>query len=146
MSLYGYQKKTKPALYMQHFAPPVRSVKRPTPRQPRQTRIRAISKIKATDKRRYRARVAVWLTEAGNNSCHACPKIQSWWTGKELVQINIATQCHHKHGRGWNGELLMYESLWIPVCSGCHNFIHNNPSDARRVGLYAPEGKWNEMP
>lgn len=140
MSLYGYKKKTKSALYMQHFAPRTNVVKRPTPRRPRQTRIRAVSKGKAADKRRYRARVKVWLTEAGNRECSAHEMI---FPEQEIMP---ATQCHHVHGRGWNGELLMVEKMWMPVCADCHSWIHNNVDRARSFGLYAAEGKWNEMP
>lgn len=144
MSLYGYKPKWEKALWYQNKAAD-EAIKRHSPPRSRKTRIRAVSKAKAADKRRYRLRVAVWLTEPNNLLCHACPKIYTWITGDQFEQAAPATQCHHKHGRGHNGELLLHEPLWIPVCAQCHNFIHNNPADARRVGLYAEEGKWNEL-
>lgn len=55
-----------------------------------------------------------------------------------------ATDVHHKHGR--LGDLLMDESLWIPVCRKCHNWIHNYPESARMFGLLALKGMWNRKP
>ncbi|HEU4345892.1 MAG TPA: hypothetical protein VFU31_30440 [Candidatus Binatia bacterium] len=102
--------------------------RRPVPR---------VSKATAKAKRAYNARVKVWLRE--NPRCEACPKINPF-------PARPATQCHHKHGRGWRGELLMVESLWIPVCGTCHEWIGGYKEKAIALDLLAPKGQWNELP
>lgn len=145
MSLRGYKKKWGPALHMLAFPPkPIAIESRTLNRKPR-TRIRAVSKSKAADKRKYRERVKVWLTEPANVVCKACRPIMLAMIMHECGS-ELATQCHHKHGRGWNGELLLYEPLWIPVCCDCHDWIHRNKTRAREINLLAPKGQWNEKP
>ena len=43
-----------------------------------------------------------------------------------------ATDVHHKAGRGEN-HLNM--STWAPVCRTCHQWIENNPLEAKDMGL-----------
>ncbi len=99
-------------------------------------------------RRRYRARVKVWLKS--NRVCVACAENYLFRPHPEGVAMVIAparaTQCHHKHGRGWRGELLMVESLWLPICDTCQTWIHANIEFARALGLYAPKGQWNKLP
>ena len=44
-----------------------------------------------------------------------------------------ATDVHHGWGR--IGELLNDEEHWFALCRTCHDFIHRNPSTARRQGF-----------
>jgi hypothetical protein len=94
-------------------------------------------------KRRYNARVKVWLTEPEYQWCACC-------IARGERPIRRATNNHHKNGRGWRGELTMVESLWIPCCSECHpSWIDSHRDEARALGLLAPKGqwnKWNRMP
>lgn len=86
----------------------------------------------------YNARVKAWLAEP-----------EQMWSAVELAlngKLVRATQCHHRNGRGWRGELLMEESLWIPVSAEGHAWIDANRESARRLGLLAPLGQWNRKP
>jgi predicted HNH restriction endonuclease len=92
---------------------------------------------KARARDQYNRRVRVWLS---GKKCEACGRIAPG------VHPRGASQCHHKHGRGWRGELLMVEDLWLPVCAGCHRWIHDHPAQARKLGLLAKAGEWNRRP
>lgn len=43
-----------------------------------------------------------------------------------------STEVHHAHGRGKN---LNNEATWFAVDSMCHEWIHENPNEARKKGL-----------
>ena len=131
-----YQRKTKPALWLSvKGAKPIRKDER--------------VKVKKTSdrdrvRRIYNKQVREWLENPENYSCRGCAQ-----RGKDdgnCHRISRSEHCHHKHGRGWGGELILVKHLWIPVCAECHMWIHRHPSAARKLGLYAPEGEWNEMP
>ena len=143
-----YQRKTKPALWL--------SVKGAKPiRKDERVRVKKTSDRDRV-RRIYNKRVKEWLK---GKLCECCLKqayrLEEMLVGKENVsavtvlcghEIRNGSQVHHKHGRGWSGNLTLVESLWIPVCAECHMWIHRHPSAARKLGLYAPEGEWNEMP
>ena len=116
-----YQRKTKPALWLSvKGAKPIRKDER-------------VKVKKTSDRDRVRR---IYNKRSGE-----------WLIGKVCARCQgIGLQVHHKHGRGWSGNLTLVESLWIPVCAECHVWIHRHPSAARKLGLYAPEGEWNEMP
>lgn len=144
MSLRGYVKKGKPANWLSvKGAKPVSvfgklpkfnfdklRVCRPIARE---------SKEHAKLRREYNAAVKEWLNEPQNKYCRVGMTVP----GVDRVR---ATQCHHKHGRGWRGELTMVESLWIPVSAQGHAWIDANRAEARKLGLLSPEGQWNELP
>jgi hypothetical protein len=44
-----------------------------------------------------------------------------------------ATQVHHKGGR--ENDLLLEQSLWLPICHGCHQFVTENSKQAIEWGL-----------
>jgi hypothetical protein len=44
----------------------------------------------------------------------------------------IATDVHHKAGRGENH---LKVSTWLPVCRSCHRWIEENPNEAKELGL-----------
>jgi hypothetical protein len=44
----------------------------------------------------------------------------------------IATDIHHKGGRGRN---LLVESTWIGVCRNCHDWIEMHPKEAKELNL-----------
>lgn len=105
----------------------------------------------------YNRRVKEWLQQPENRICAACDWWRRNWTiasGNYSLKdfpplagvARTATQCHHKHGRGFRGGLLMVEELWIPVCAACHRWIHDNPDAARKLNLLAPVGQWNRRP
>jgi len=45
----------------------------------------------------------------------------------------VATDIHHKEGR--EGDLLLDESKWLSVCRNCHDWIENNPEEAKELDL-----------
>ena len=59
--------------------------------------------------------------------CEACQIVWSKW-----LPVHPATDVHHMEGRGVN---FLRVEMWLPVCRKCHRWIHDNPSEARRLGL-----------
>lgn len=47
--------------------------------------------------------------------------------------IRCTTDCHHIRGR--NGDLLLDERYWLPVCRQCHDFIGEHGKIARNLGF-----------
>jgi hypothetical protein len=43
-----------------------------------------------------------------------------------------STDIHHKKGRG---KHYLEQETWISVCRNCHQWIENNPHDAKLLGL-----------
>jgi hypothetical protein len=81
----------------------------------------------------------VWIQLPENIYCHCC--VARGLTPKR------STNNHHKHGRGWNRELLMVEALWVPCCNSCHPlWIDSHREEARKIGMLAPRGQFNELP
>ncbi len=91
--------------------------------------IRRRTPKRAAEEARYRRRVKEWLKDKIVCRGHNC--------------IYWPTQCHHSHGR--RGRLLLYEPFWIPVCEFCGAWIHENPKQARELGLLCPQGCWNDQ-
>lgn len=58
---------------------------------------------------------------SNNPMCHA----------KIYNCTNHATEVHHKKGRG---KYHLDTSTWLPVCRNCHDWIENNPEDAKELG------------
>jgi hypothetical protein len=44
-----------------------------------------------------------------------------------------STEVHHKKGR--IGSLLIDTNFFLAVCRNCHDYIENNPSEAKELGL-----------
>lgn len=137
MSLYGYKKKYRPALWTQsvwsrsstEFAGEPKDGRRPPTER---------SRLAAAAKRKYADARALYLKD--HPLCAACLLVYPGGPAAPSEQV------HHKHGRGYRDSLLNYEPLWVPVCAGCHDWIHRNIAAARALGLYAPEGQWNRKP
>lgn len=98
--------------------------------------IRARTPSRAKEERVYRKRVKLWLLLPWAKWCVACEP--------RGLSIQRATQCHHAFGR--RGNLLLLEKHWMPVCSRCHSWVHNNVQKARELGLLAPLGHFNTQP
>lgn len=43
------------------------------------------------------------------------------------------TDCHHQEGR--EGDKLLNEENWLPVCRPCHNYITEHSNEAIEKGL-----------
>ena len=97
--------------------------------------IRSTSKTRARQNRLYlkARRDFLWVRPW----CEVCRKIHR----VRLLVRNHSTEVHHRGGK--IGEKLLDESLWLPVCRWCHNWIRDNTAKARALGLIAPEGQWN---
>jgi hypothetical protein len=55
-----------------------------------------------------------------------------------------SAQVHHRRGR--IGRLLRDQRFWTAVCAECHEWIHGNPNEARKIGLIVPVAEWNVFP
>lgn len=51
---------------------------------------------------------------------------------------------HHKRGR--TGRLLRCQEFWIPLCRDCHEWVHKNMEQARKMDLLCQLGEWNVYP
>lgn len=52
---------------------------------------------------------------------------------------HASTDVHHKNGRGKN---YLRTETWLATCAGCHDWIHQNMAEARKLGLIAEMGEW----
>ena len=50
--------------------------------------------------------------------------------GKDCTRI--ATEVHHMRGRG---EYYLALDTWLAVCRFCHNWIENNPKEAKKLNF-----------
>ena len=133
MSIRGYVKKSKPAAWTQvEGAKLIRSPEKREKKIKPRKRLNFQSEIRTAENRAYCARVKIWIQ---GKICKVC--------GAHLMRTKKATECHHSHGR--RGKLLLYEPFWIPVCRECHNWIHNNPEEARALNLICGKGQWNQQ-
>lgn len=48
---------------------------------------------------------------------------------------------HHTRGRA--GTLLLDSRHWRALCRECHDWVGENPAEARLLGLLCPAGLWN---
>lgn len=105
----------------------------------RYSRIRSRRPERAKQDKAYNERVVTFLQEPQNLFCWCCLA--------RKLRAKRSTNVHHKHGRGWRGELQLVEALWIPCCSTCHPaWIDSHRDEARAIGMLAPAGQWNRMP
>ena len=61
----------------------------------------------------------------------------------EVCHTDPSTAIHHKRGR--TGGLLTNTKYFVPVCDGCHRWIHDCPNTARLVGVLAKPGEWGKQ-
>jgi len=118
---------TKPALWLSLPSAKLhqkkiktRQIKRRTPKR-------------ASEEAKYRRRVKVWIE---GKYCRV-----AWYA---RMSLEPATQCHHTHGK--RGKLLLYEPWWCPVSQWGHDWIRDNPIEARKLGLLCDVGQWNVPP
>jgi hypothetical protein len=91
--------------------------------------MRTASKERAKQLRAYSKRLKSWKRE--HPHCAACERLAIWRPGRHVIRLTA--DCHHIRGR--NGELLLDERWWLPVCSWCHRFITEHGRLARQLGL-----------
>ena len=102
-------------------------------------RIRPVSKIRSKRLRTYALQAALW--KAGR-LCE-CQGVKA--NGKAICsnRPHLCEEVHHRNGRV--GDLLLATDTWVAVCSRAHRFVHDNPAEAKRLGLIG-EGPWNHQP
>lgn len=120
MSLIGYKRKTKPALWTLVPGAAVRQL----PQKPRW--IRRVSKVRGAANRVYAKAAKAFL------------RLHRWCQcgcGRRSEQV------HHRRGRA--GTLLLDQRHWMAVAFICHEWIGRNPEEARRRGFLCAVGLWN---
>lgn len=55
-----------------------------------------------------------------------------------------ATEVHHARGRV--GSLLIDTRFFVPSCRPCREWPHENPKEARALGVLAGPAEWNTPP
>ncbi len=118
MTLRGYQKKTRPALWtkLRKGLHPRSQQKKPAKKKLRQKPVRKCSpQMRKLLKDYQRVRVE-YLIE--HQLCEVCGKEQS-------------KQIHHKKGRG---KLLCEKKFFLAIDDGCHRRIHEQPAWAYEMG------------
>jgi hypothetical protein len=91
--------------------------------------VRTRTKERAKQERQYNKRVKVWKRE--NPHCKACEALFMYRGGRP--EIKLTSDCHHKMGK--EGELLLDERYWLPVCRWCHDWIEEHGRLARALGF-----------
>lgn len=100
-----------------------REKRRPQPKRPVPQRIKPRTAEGAKEDRLYSKMRIVFLEEHPVCECG-----RAGCTG-------IATQVHHKRGRGiW----YLIVSTWLAVCDACHKWIGANSKEAMRLGFTDP--------
>lgn len=46
-----------------------------------------------------------------------------------------SSEVHHKYSGKDREEFFIDEKTWMAICRNCHNWIHNNSRDARKLGF-----------
>jgi ribosomal protein S27AE len=86
-----------------------------------------MSKVRYARMQEYRKKRDVFLKK--NPLCARC--------GKKSIDL------HHSKGR--IGRLLCADEHWFAVCRTCHNWIGDNPNQAREEGFLCQLGQWNTV-
>lgn len=139
MSLRGYTKKSKPALWA--------TIHPPRQREQRTKRVRAVSKRRQKVTAEYRRDARAFVKEC-NRLGMTCPVVDTIYelrTGKRYGHpiSNKITEVHHQFGR--LGGLLMWKPGWIGISKEGHRWVHAHPKEAREHGWIAPNGMWNNI-
>lgn len=100
----------------------------------RQKYLRAFSRRRAQMNREYAQVRRLYLRQ--HSKCECC-------IARKLVP-KFATEIHHTRGR--IGGLLIDTRFFKSACTECHDWIHLNIPDARRIGLICGAGEWNTLP
>jgi hypothetical protein len=87
------------------------------PLPPRRIPLRRVSKKRAREGRVYTKKRRAYLE--ANSTCQICESDQ-------------ATEIHHRAGR--IGAKLNDETNFLALCRTCHRWVHERPSEARRLG------------
>jgi hypothetical protein len=102
-------------------------------------RIQPLSKIRNKAMRVYAFQARLWKE---GRECECAGLKDS--TGRTICanRPHLCSEVHHRRGRA--GKLLLDTRFWVALCDKSHRFVHDNPAEARAIGLI--EGPWNHQP
>jgi len=80
----------------------------------KRSRLRQVSIKRRAELKEYTQLRKLYLRQ--NPACEICDKRRS-------IEVN------HKAGR--EGKKLLDQTFWLAVCRTCHDWIHDNPKEAR---------------
>lgn len=106
------------------------------------TKRKPLKKVSRSQRERLKRYYTVrneFLAQPENQNCRCCTLRRE---SGENIQQQAATENHHSRGRG--GSLLFDTRFFVPVCYDCsRNWIHQNPSKSREMGLLSSAAEWN---
>lgn len=152
MSLYGYVRKSKPAVWTRNAAY----------RRQQQSERKQFKRIVPVSKRRqlvtaeYR-REARAFVKAAIKEGQCCPVFAAFETLPQEMQDFLCfrykgqirrrssklNEVHHVFGR--SGELLLWKLGWKAISKWGHRCVHAFPEEAKKRGWMAPDGIWNDF-
>jgi hypothetical protein len=135
VSLRGYKKKGRPALWMSAFPK-----KAEPPSKPKRIRPVSKSRQRVSVEYRTRARAFVLAAIARGETCPVVGAIEELRTGRAYGHpiSNRLSEVHHRRGRV--GRLLLDDRHWMPVSKSGHRWIHKHPNLARERQWLAQPG------
>lgn len=156
MSLYGYKKKHKPALWTEVFkakldpteaaAPKGKAVGKALPRKRRPATEH--TKARRREERLYAAEAREFVRAAADagGTCPVVAAIPELRDGRKYGWpiSGRLNEVHHMRGR--RGDLLRDRRFWLAVSKQGHRWIHSHPAEARARGWLAPVGQWEVSP
>ena len=96
---------------------------KPEPKEKKKkTRISPMSEKRTEQNKIYLIRRPLFL--ATNTDC----KINSEDCTKKTKDV------HHTYSGKNRNKYFLDETTWIAICRNCHNWIHDNPKQARKIG------------
>lgn len=87
--------------------------------------LRRVSKKRAAENKTYAKQRAEFL--AKHLHCEICIAMCLF-----VGEMRPPSDVHHQNGR--NGRRLLDEAYWLAVCREHHQWIHDNPKEARQRG------------
>jgi hypothetical protein len=98
------------------------------------SKVRAVSASRAKHLRLYSKLAQQFKLD--HPKCACCGVI--WFRPAKAT-----TEVHHRQGR--RGKLLLDQRFWTAACAQCHRYIHNHPTQTRKLGLLGEVGTWNNQ-
>lgn len=98
--------------------------------------IRKVSKRQQERLKEYRKVREAYLKE--HPLCKCCQVVAAW---SGVKTVAASEDIHHRFGKA--GSLLCDVRGFLGVCRKHHDYIHNNPREAREWGWIAPKFQWN---
>lgn len=157
MSLRGYKKKYKPALWKTIPSPqePVEYGKAtglpiliPRGWNIQRKRIAPVSKRRQKTTHAYRKAAKAFVEEAVDRGerCPVVAAVKELREGRKYGHpiSDRLNEVHHMRGRA--GALLMAKQFWLAVSKQGHRWIHENMAKARELGFLCALGDWGRQP